>query len=346
LNEKLTCSTPGCEVAIDGSCLEGHDPIQSCPHFGQPDAIDDREPSEDSPKTSQEAGQEKPKVQLPHGESLSQLEVDAQQLQRAARFVVIMGDTSSGKSTLVCSLYEKFLRGAFADRSFVASTTLCAFERLAHQSRAISGASTPDTERTYVSEGLQYYHLALAGLENPSRRTDLFFSDRAGETYRSAMDQPHEFKTFPELSVARIVALLIDGARLAQPQELHEVLATIGRMVRAMLDSGALNDTQHLQLVMTKRDEVKRSENRDAIEMQVASLVERLQSNFGSRIATIQYFAISARDPKGEHQPADRCDALLSAWIDAPEPPVRIVEQNEDPSTGFDRLATITRARA
>ncbi|RAI26274.1 hypothetical protein CH339_14920 [Rhodobium orientis] len=285
-------------------------------------------------------------MRLPHGEPLSQLDVDAQQLQRAGRLVAIMGDTSSGKSTLLCSLYDRYLRGAFADRSFVASTTLGAFEKLAHLSRAVSGARTPDTKRTYVSDGLQYYHLALVGQENRARRVDLFLSDRAGETYRSAMDHPDAFVALPELSVARVVTLLIDGARLAQPEELHEVLGTAGRMVRAMLDSCALNDTQHLHLVVTKRDEVERSENRSAIEAQVKSLVHRLRTNFGPRLATIQYFAISARDPKGEHEPADGCDALLSAWIDAAEPRVRAVEQNEGPATEFDRLATIERARA
>ena len=340
MNEKLTCSNPDCEVAVNGSCLEGHDPVQSCPHFGQPTTkTAELNISNGSPDVPEETEPEHPNVRLPQGEPLSQLEVDAQLLQRPGRLVAIIGDTSSGKSTLLCSLYDRFQRGGFADRSFVASTTLNAFEKLTHLSRAISGAQIPDTERTYVSERLQYYHLALAKSDGLRHRADLFMSDRAGETYRSAMHRPEEFNLLPELTASRIVTVLIDGARLAQQEEQHEVLGSARRMVRAMVDANALSNTQHLQLVLTKRDEVERSGNTEAIVACLTSLVTRLQSDFGSRLATIDFFQTAARDPNGAFEPAHGCDALLTAWLDAAEPPVRAVEHNELPATQFDRLA-------
>ena len=347
MSDTPTCANPDCEVAINGSCLEGHNPVQSCPHFGKP-ASKAAEPdvSVEPSEIPVQAEPANPKVQLPQGETLSQLEVDAQQLQRSGRLVTIIGDTSSGKSTLLCALYDKFLRGEFADRSFVASTTLNAFEKLAHLSRAISGAQTPDTVRTFVSEGLQYYHLALAN--GHQQRMDLFMSDRAGETYRSAMDRPDEFNQLSELSVARIITILIDGARLARQEELHDVLGATRRMVRAMVDSNALSDMQHLQLVVTKQDEVKRSDNTAAIQENLTKFIERLKSDFGPRLTSINFFEIAARDPKGDFELAYGCDDLLSAWLNIAEPPVRAVEQDETPATQFDRLAklNVKRGRA
>ncbi len=284
------------------------------------------------------------KTKFPQGDPLSQLEVDAQQLQRAGRLAAVIGDTSSGKSTLLCALYDRFLRGEFGERTFVGSSTLCGFEKLAHLSRAASGAQTPDTERTFVSEGLQYYHLALA---NESRhRVDLFVSDRAGETYRSGMDRPDEFRQLPELSVARVVTVLVDGARLARKEELHEVLGATRRMVRAMVDSEVLKSSQHLQIVQTKQDDVERSGRSASVKPHLDDLVQRLKSDFGSSLATIDLFAIAARDPSGDFVPAYGCDDLLTTWCDAAEPPVWRVRQDRAPATQFDRLALVVPRRA
>lgn len=345
MNETLTCSNPDCEIATNGSCLEGHDPVRSCPNFGKPTV----EPTPSDEATTEvavevEAIPEIPKAKLPQGDPLSQLEVDAQQLQRAGRLIAVIGDTSSGKSTLLCALYDRFLRGEFGERSFVGSSTLGGFEKLAHLSRAASGAQIPDTERTFVSEGLQYYHLALA--EKSRHRVDLFVSDRAGETYRSAMDRPDEFHQLPELSVARVLTVLVDGARLARPEELHEALGATRRMVRAMVDSEVLRGSQHLQIVQTKHDEVQRSGRSASVTSQLDELVQRLKSDFGSSFATVNLFAIAARDPSGDFVPAYGCNDLLIAWCDASEPPVRAVEQNMAPATQFDRLARVTPGRA
>lgn len=345
MNETLTCSNPDCEIAANGSCLEGHDPVQSCPHFGKP-AIE-RTPSQEAESEAvveAEVKPEIPKAKLPQGDPLTQLEVDAQQLQRQGRLVAVIGDTSSGKSTLLCALYDRFLRGEFGERSFVGSSTLSGFEKLAHLSRAASGAQTPDTERTFVSEGLQYYHLALA--DESRRRVDLFVSDRAGETYRSAMDRPEEFLHLPELSVARVVTVLVDGARLARPEELHEVLGATRRMVRALVDSEVLNSSQHLQIVLTKEDEIERSERRTSITSPLNELVQRLRNDFGSKLATIDFFAIAARDPNSDLAPGYGCAELMTAWCEAAEPSVWSVEHDLAPATQFDRLARVAPRRA
>lgn len=336
----LTCSNPDCEVAENGSCLQGHDPIQSCPHFGKPTVAST--PAEDAVTevaVEAEAAQEISKTKLPQGDPLSQLEVDAQQLQRAGRLVAIIGDTSSGKSTLLCALYDRFLRGEFGERSFVGSLTLGGFEKLAHLSRAASGAQTPETVRTFVSEGLQYYHLALAN--QSQHRMDLFISDRAGETYRSGMDRPVEFRQLPELSIARVVTVLVDGARLARQEELHEVLGATRRLVRALVDSEVLNNGQHLQIVLTKQDEVERTGRSASVNSQMEELVQRLKTDFGSKLATIDFFAVAARDPSGARLPAYGCDNLLATWCDAAEPPVRRVLQDRAAVTQFDQLALV-----
>lgn len=341
MSESPTCSNPDCQVAVNGSCLEGHDPVKSCPNFGKAPSIETPDATKaESPDTATETETRKPKLKLASGQQLSQREVDAFQLRREARLVAVVGDTSSGKSTLLCSIYDRFQRGTFAKRSFAASSTLGALEELAHLSRAASGALKPDTKRTYLSEGLQYYHLATAPNPEPGPRFDLFMSDRAGETYRSGMHRPDELRELPELGLARVVAVLIDGARLAVTEEQHEVLDSARRIVRAMIDAGVLRTTQHLQVVLTKRDEIERSGDAADLIQRLKSLVDRLKSDFGSKLASVSFFEIAARDPLGTFDPAYGCDVLLESWISAAEPSTSVVEPDEIEETQFDRLGT------
>lgn len=340
MNESQTCSNPDCQIAENGSCLQGHDPVESCPNFGkslEAETVTVVEQNETEPATEKHPST--PKLQLSSGQSLTQGEVDDCQLRRAGRLIAIVGDTSSGKSTLLCSIYDRFLRGPFAERSYVASLTLSAFEQLAHLSRAASGALTPNTRRTYMSEGLKYYHLSSAPQSEPGKRFDLFMSDRAGETYRSGMDRPEEFNALPELKLARVIVVLIDGARLSQAAEIHEVLDSARRIVRTMIDGGALDSTQHLQLVLTKRDEVERSGNAADIIERLNAVAQRLEFDYGSQLASITFFETAARDSKSTFAPAHGCDALFASWTSVAEPGVQAVTQSETNTTPFDRLA-------
>jgi hypothetical protein len=98
---------------------------------------------------------------LPPGEALTPEEVDQLLRWRGATFVTVVGDSHSGKTTLICALYDRFLRGPFAGLTFVASRTLVALERRSHYARVDSGRATPETMRTTISDGLRYFHLAV-----------------------------------------------------------------------------------------------------------------------------------------------------------------------------------------
>ena len=333
------CSNPDCKIAETGSCLQGHDPVESCPQFGKPvlEAI----PNEDDGATP-DAEAEVPvraKIRVPTGQPFSQSDVDRFLLGFPATMVAIVGDTSSGKSTLLCAIYEQFMRRCFAGRSFAGSATLMAFEQIAHDARAASGANMPETRRTSLSEGLQLYHLATAPEDAPGTSTSLFLSDRAGEAYRAGLDRPAKFSAFPELHLAKVVAVLIDGERLIMPAEHHEVLDTAKQLVRAMMDSGTLGEAQHLQLVLTKRDAIERSERAEMFVGRARTIAEGLSSEFGPALASVTFFEIAARDPFKDYDPAYRCDRLLLSWINAPDPKPRAVNPTRPVVALFDRLS-------
>src|SRR5688572_30114227 len=100
------CAKLGCEVSSTGRCSEGHSPPASCQFFGKspnfsadPEFIESAEDDAPAPPTSV--------VQLPRGEPLSPAEVDEFLRWRPAKMVAILGERDSGKTTLICALYDR-----------------------------------------------------------------------------------------------------------------------------------------------------------------------------------------------------------------------------------------------
>lgn len=337
--ESQTCSNPDCQIAENGSCLQGHDPVISCPNFGGEQVVVPPEESEGLVDLSATpVDQSTRMLQLSSGQPYTQKDIDAFLLAKPAQLVAIVGDVSSGKSTLLCAIYDRFAQGEFASRAFAGSATLTAFEQIVHFSRAASHASIPDTKRTSFSEGLQYYHLATVNADTSDLQTDLFMSDRAGETYRHGIDQPDGLLDLPELKHARTIAVLIDGTRLSSRADQHHALEIVRQFVRCMFDSGAISSEQHLQLVLTKRDEVERSGRADILIENARGVMNWLKRDFGSSLASIEFYEVAARDPLNEYGPAFGCDSLLRSWIEAPEPLTHPVKPVRAAEGHFDRL--------
>nr|WP_320141853.1 hypothetical protein [uncultured Cohaesibacter sp.] len=338
--EDKTCSNPDCQIAENGSCLQGHNPVESCPNFGKP-AQETRAAASAEPDEVyiSDETEEFEKIRLPSGEPFTQDDVNAHLLKRPAQMVAIVGDTSSGKSTLICSIYDRFHRGPFAGRVFAGSSTLTAFEEVGHYAKASSGMERPDTPRTSLSLGVQFFHLATSPENDLTQTADLFLSDRAGESYREGLDSPAHLYELQELRLARTVAVLIDGARLILPEEQHEVLDTARQLVRSMVDSGTISPAQHLQVILTKRDDIERAGNVKQTVERVQAIVKRIVEDFGNRLASVTLFEIAARDPQSQFEQAHGCDVLLQSWLSAKEPaPVR-VPPIKAINTRFDFLA-------
>jgi hypothetical protein len=181
----IMCGKSGCEVATTGVYGEGQKPAEACPFFGKEpqEGIDDDEelpPDEALTDTDPET------VLLASGDTLDVNAVDEFLRWRPAIFVAIIGDRDSGKTTLISTIYDRYLRGPFAGQAFAGSRTLIGLERRSYDSRVASGRIRLETPRTSIAEGLRFFHLALVQGGRQELRRDLMLADRSGETYRSA----------------------------------------------------------------------------------------------------------------------------------------------------------------
>ncbi len=335
------CRRTGCEVALTGTCPEGHTPVASCPNYVDQPA-EDRDVHDGEFGAIEEALPDVRRVSLPSGDALTPEEVDQFLRWRAATFVAIIGDSYSGKTTLICALYDRFLKGTFAGLSFAGSRTLVALERRAHHARVDSGRATPETARTSHLEGLRYFHFAVAPNGQPAKRTDLLLSDRSGEVYRSARNDSTLVGTLAEIPQADRIVLLLDGRRVVERTERNGAIQSVRQTLRVLLDNDALGPTLTVWVVTTKVDLIASSPDGQEIAEAVAGFRNRLSTDFGPRLKTLSFHDIAARDPTNGFAPAHGLDALIEDWVTrsrcAPPPPPPLELHSE-----FDRLLARTR---
>ena len=255
-------------------------------------------------------------VELPTAAMLTLQEADELLRWRDASVVAIVGERKGGKTTLVAELYERFLRGAFAETSFSHSLSLHGFELKTFQSRAESGGDTPDTQRTSTRDGLKFFHLAVS--DNNSCRNDLLISERAGEKYRDVRDRPLEASDLVEVRKARTVVFILDGERVADPLRRSEAMASVRLLARALTSVNAIAPHCELQVVTTKWDLLNVDTMTDAREL-LSSFEQKFVDTYKSRFANVSTFHVAARDPKGRVEVGLGLAPLLQSWL-APLP--------------------------
>lgn len=272
---------------------------------------------------------------LPMSTMLSLEDADELLRWRAASLIAVVGERNGGKTTLVTEIYERFLRGPFADTFFCHSLSLLGFEKKSFQSRAESGAERPDTPRTSAQDGLRFFHLAVSEVSD-LRRIDLLISERAGEVYREVRDKPERAAEMIELRKAAAIAFIIDGERVADPRRRAEVFASARNIIRALVETGNVSLMAQVQLVTTKCDLLEGDAAAEAREA-LSEFEERITTMFGEQYQ-VNAFRTVARDPEGVVEPARGLVPLLRSWLKTPQSrPIDHVELPEL-SDEFDRL--------
>jgi len=273
---------------------------------------------------------------LPSSAMLSLEDADELLRWREASVIAVVGERNGGKTTLVAEIYERFLRGPFADTFFCHSLSLLGFEMKSFQSRAESGAERPDTPRTSAQDGLRFFHLAVSDESDFQRRTDLLISERAGEIYREIRDNPERAVEMIELRKAAAIAFIIDGERVLDARKRAEVFASTRHIIRALDETGTIKPGTKVQLVTTKLDLLDGAEAAAALEA-LTEFENRLIAAFGGTYQ-VSAFRTAARDPDGVVDPATGLAPLLRSWLTPPQPlPIDDVVQ-PDLTDEFDRL--------
>ena len=277
-------------------------------------------------------------VKIASSESLTFEEVGQFLCAQAGTLVALLGDRDSGKSTLICSIYDRFLHGPFAGCESSGIRTITGLERRAHLERLDSGRDTPETQHTSIAEGLQYFHFPVVP-HDTGRRTDLLISDRAGELYKDARGNSALVEQLIEVPAADYIVILLDGARLASTVLRAGAFFAVRQSLQMLTDWNVLGATDRVQVVTSKIDLIKGAVDATALNERLTDFREKLVRDFGSKLGQLEFLEISARDPKGKYPAAHGVDVLLKSWLEGPKARIRVAAVPVPIVTEFDKLS-------
>src|SRR5260370_762193 len=333
----IRCTKEGCEVAATRACSEGHTPPESCPYYRAIEAPDEDEDNK-APVSDTDLALTEERIPLPRGDALGPTEVDKFLRRRPATLIVMVGDRDSGKTTLIYSIYDRFLKGPFAGYMFAGSTTLVGLEKRSHEARVDSGRTRPDTRHTSLSEGLTFLHFGIAAAATLEPRVDLMLSDRAGELYRNARSDSNLVPELVELVKADRIVLLLDGGRITNPIERAGALQSVRQALQAFLDGSALNNGSSVQVWTVKADLFVDHLEKAGISSQLSVFCSGLERDFGPRLGDLSFWEVSARDPSRQLPAAYGVDRLFASWV-TPRRTVAPISHSEVPlHREFDKL--------
>ncbi len=310
----FVCTQDGCQVASTGKCLEGFDPISTCPYIAT------SLPASPATDVSGDSGVF---LDLPSGEALTEAQANDTARAEHTSLVVLVGPVDSGKTTILTSLYEAFQEAPFANFRFAGSSTLVGFERRCHDARVASGRRVPFTLRTPITESAECLHLRL----DPSDASlfgaqSLLLSDISGEKFRALRDSTAAVSEMTLLQRADHFAIVVDGAKLVDPAQ-RQIARTDTRMLlRSVIEAGVLPRSCRIECVLSKWDLVTGASNRDEVNGFIAETKKLLTDQTGS-LLPLSFFEVAAR-PESKTVPfAHGLPTLVRAWLEEPTVPLK-----------------------
>lgn len=333
------CANPECKIALGGRCLEGFPEASACPNFGKVLVI--------VPGTTPTPKSSVPGLHLPHAQSLSISEATSLLRRGPCNVITLVGPFDSGKTSLVAGIYDLLQRGPVGGYAFAGSSTMHSFERACHDSRRDSERGEAHMERTERGEVL-FFHVDLVGEGCDAKRAALF-GNRAGEEYTMVQDEPDRAKAYPELKRSDVLTVIVDGSKLLNAGERHQVRAEVRLTLRAFVEASVAAPWQRLALVLTKLDAIRKDEaGRDGALVYFEALVAKVREEYASNFAEVQSFIVAASPKATNAHRGEGMHELLRYWMTDParNAPTVIQQREVVKERAFGRLPLLKTARA
>jgi hypothetical protein len=271
------------------------------------------------PGPAQSALVESPEADTIHqssGKELTESSAVALARMTPVRWIVIAGQVSSGKTTLLTSLFELFQWNKLDECSFAGSQTLVAFEERCHYSRLASDRSIPDTPRTPYSPEANFLHLRVLPSGAVPTPIDFLFTDVSGEMFEHARNSTDECKELIFLKRAATFVLVLDGEKAVRLDRRWAMVEEAKSLLKSCLDSSMLSEDCRVTVVWSKIDYFGNLGS-DATFVEFRSEVESIfQKSFGHRLSHLAFAEISARPTKAPQLGFGKgLNELLRGWI-------------------------------
>jgi hypothetical protein len=283
---ELVCANRECRIAQGGRCIEGHDDLAKCPHFGkEPEEVDQEEDDD-----GEEAIDAFDGVHLPDALPLDSGRADRVLALLPSRMIGVIGVHDSGKTSVISGLFDLFQVGPVAHTMFAGSSTLHGLEMICHDARVASERDEPHSERTKRGE-VRFYHFDVL---REGLLQSVLIADRSGEEYEEVADLTANATAMFELRRADVITVLVDGRRLASPSDRADVMGAIPLIIQGMVENGAFARKPNLAIVLTKNDAVEASSRKDRVQRDFRAIVDGIGDAFATHFGEFGSFVTSA----------------------------------------------------
>lgn len=318
-----SCTRTSCPLATTGLCEHGHTDLSDCENFVAMPTSDSSQDDNTLPEPRTpvaDAGLAVTAAQLQSRlfsdgkaldvEGANQVTADAQ-----TQVIVLAGEIECGKTTLLATIYEKFQAGPFAGYDFGGSQTLVAFEQKCFLARIASEQLSSDTERTKVLDP-EHLHLMVKKRNGKgASSTNLLFTDVSGELFRMIKDSSEECKKMAVLTRADHIAILLDGAQLADKKFRQKALQDCKGLLRSILEGGMIGKDTFVEIIYSKWDLIQPKKTRTEHTDFVDASTDALKREFQTAVRKLQFFPIASRAQNEVKYPLGyKISGLFRSW--------------------------------
>lgn len=303
----MVCANRECRIAQGGKCIEGHDDLAKCPHYGrEPEEVNDEQEND-----GQDVAVAFDGVHLSSALPLERGQADKVLTLLPSRMIGVIGVHDSGKTSVIAGLYDLFQLGTVSNCTFAGSSTLQGLEMICHDARVTSERDEPHSERTKRGE-VQFYHIDV---RRDGALQSLLIADRSGEEYEEVADFVANATDMFELRRADVITVLVDGRRLASLSDRADVMGAIPLIIQGMVENGAFLRKPNLAIVLTKDDVVQATSCKDRVEHDFHAIVDDLRSTFADHFGEFDFF-VTAASPKDTNVVRGvGLDKVLDFWM-------------------------------
>lgn len=317
------CEQENCPLESEGKCLEGFNPADQCPHIKSSSiAVGDevarrKMAAEDEKETEENKSEIEALMPIPFGDDLTEASCRSIMSAQLTRLIVIAGESESGKTTLLTSIYESFQRGSLAGYFFAGSQTLPGFEHRCHPARIASGRSTAETMHTKRGEkGILHLQVAKQ-VEANFVSQQLLLADVSGEDFKDARNSVDDAKQLHIVRRADHFLLLLNGAHLIDLSKRQRAMENARMLLLSLLDAQMLGDWSLVDVLFNKNDVMESHDDQTGLEQFLQHLTDSFKQRYELRLGRLRFYRIAARPPQPiAMEKATKLDLLFPDWVE------------------------------
>lgn len=278
VKETYQCSEDGCSVGTNGKCVNGLAP-DDCPNrisVVKKKSTNNKSEKPDTPDLVFK--------KLPWGGNFKEDEVSSISYQYPCKLILVVGEPSSGKSTLYAALFDSFHKGGCGDYIFASTRTPIGFEEICHLAREKCKGKTPKTERTKSWE-FTYLHLAVKHKNLEGSPEHLIFADVNGERFQSAKNDDEQMQKLSVMKMADQIFFVADGELLTIDGDKHVVKKDMWNIVNRCIQNDMISSAEGVSLVITKWDKIQAAnKTKDVDKFFIKPTLKKFENTIGQLI--------------------------------------------------------------